>query len=144
MTFRTLQINERYSIVIGGICAITMVWAVCLLRDPLVTTITGIHSLAELAGGSITLSLWLVLACALSVVGMSTYQRHRWCIALLLPQQIMLLIAAAGQVNSMIIGQFADGTVRTSDFLMADQCPMVVMAVCHIVAMLKMAQYTQR
>lgn len=52
----------------------------------------------------------------------------------LLPQQTVLLLSAIGALGAMISGTFADGIVRSSAFLVADQAPVVVAAVLHTIS----------
>lgn len=52
----------------------------------------------------------------------------------LLPQQLVLICAAFGAVQCMITGTFADGVVRSTPFLVADQSPAVIAAVLHTLA----------
>lgn len=54
-----------------------------------------------------------------------------------LPQQFLLLLSAFGAIMCMKNGQFADGEARPRLFIIADQIPIVLIAILHSVAMFK-------
>ena len=54
----------------------------------------------------------------------------------LLPQQVLITLAAAGALVSIADSQFADGVVRSRYFIGADQCPIIISAVLHSAAVL--------
>lgn len=57
-------------------------------------------------------------------------------IALFLPQQAMLVVAAAGAVDAMQSGHYADGSARSHLFIIVDQLPVVLAAACHTLAII--------
>ena len=54
----------------------------------------------------------------------------------LLPQQVLITLAAAGATVAIVDSQFADGVIRSRYFIGADQSPIIIAAVLHSVAVL--------
>ncbi len=52
------------------------------------------------------------------------------------PQQFLLFISAIGVIQAMITGHFADGTVRSWQFIFVDQVYLVILCVGHAFAMI--------
>jgi hypothetical protein len=59
---------------------------------------------------------------------------------LMVPQQFLLFISAGGAIQAMVEGQFADGTIRSVYFLLADQSPAVLAAIGHTLAIVATAR----
>ncbi len=57
-----------------------------------------------------------------------------------MPQQILLMMSAAGAVESMWLGQFADGVLRPHTFIIADQIYSILAAIGHTVAIIMHAR----
>lgn len=77
----------------------------------------------------------LFLAAGLAALGF-------WCrkrvdnVLMLMPQQLLLYMSAGGAAEAILTGHFADGVIRSRAFLLADQCPMVLIAIFHTWAMM--------
>ena len=55
---------------------------------------------------------------------------------LFLPQQVFLLTAAIGSGTAAANGKYLDGTVRPSVFILADQLPIMLLALAYVVSVL--------
>jgi hypothetical protein len=58
---------------------------------------------------------------------------------LMLPQQTFVTVSAFGAIQAMLLGSYADGTIRSSWFIVGDQIPIVMLAVAHSVAVITRA-----
>ena len=54
-----------------------------------------------------------------------------------LPQQLVLLVSAFGALTAMATGTFADGALRPVSFIVADQSPIVLVTIFHILSVYK-------
>ncbi len=81
-------------------------------------------------------ALWGVALLALC----GLFTRTPWVVFLLMPQQILLMMSAAGAVESMWLGQFADGVLRPHTFIIADQIYSILAAIGHTVAIIMHAR----
>lgn len=116
-------------------------WAVLVAayRPPLHTT--PLHALYRLMGHSQpALASLLIIVATLALAGIFwRYDQPVRRIALLVPQQIVLGISAAGALRAMYLGRFADGAPRAHSFIMADQAPMVLAFATHSMTILFLA-----
>jgi hypothetical protein len=112
-----------------------LIWGVLLWRSdaPLgVTAIEALHRYTSLLGlGHYGLSVLVTTVAVLALIGTIVHPRHFY---LLMPQQIVLMMSAAGAVQAMWLGQFADEVLRPSAFIAADQMYTVLAALGHTVA----------
>ena len=109
------------------------IWGIVLLisADPLhVTAISGIVTLGFVSAPSAGV-LFLFVA-FLAYIGIVAPKPAGFFF--LLPQQLVLTCAAFGALESIIAGSFADGVIRSTPFLMADQSPAVLIALLHTLA----------
>lgn len=112
--------------------ALHLVWATLLLVTDAPQQTTAIYTLSQLFPNQYGLAIIL-----LAVAGCSTYGLLKKGsgitdrVLLLAPQQIVLGISAAGVARAMILGEFADGTARSSAFLIADQAPALLALFVH-------------
>jgi hypothetical protein len=98
--------------------------------------VCGVTPLSELSRIGGALPWLLVLAAILALIPVMRHCTTAIVVLCFLPQQAILIIAARTAVLAMLAGRFADGVVRTSEFLSADQVWPVVMAAMHFVALL--------
>lgn len=112
-------------------------WAIALFFDDSAAMATGIHSLERFI--SMPVLPWAIASAAtMALIGIFVYSP--WFLMLLLPQQFMLMISAAGAIDAISMEQFADGTMRPFWFVLADQCNSVFAAVWHTVAIIAHAR----
>lgn len=123
--------------------ALHTVWVITLLIGSPPKNVTGVHSLAELFPNRYGLAIILAVVAACATGGIF----HRAGLAkilLLTPQQLVLGLSAAGAVNAMIVGHFADGVARPQLFLVADQTPVVLALLVHSATILYLALLPDR
>lgn len=96
---------------------------------------TGVSAIHRYMGGS-PLFLAGVLACVAMLAFIGVLSRHPWIALLLVPQQILLMMSAAGAIDAVWLAQFADGITRPRAFIAADQCYSVLIAGGHTIALI--------
>jgi hypothetical protein len=89
---------------------------------------------------SLGLAAELYLGAAILAVYGMWFAPRRTRVWLLLPQQFLLLVSGFAALHAMILGQFADGVVRAHTFLIADQSPILLVAIFHTVALVRIAR----
>ena len=63
---------------------------------------------------------------------------NRLHLALVLPQQALLYIAAFGGLAAVLEGEYADGVTRPYEFILTDQLPIMLLALLHTLAVVEM------
>lgn len=117
-------------------------WAISLLDgdDPLGAT--PLHTLGVL--NRYALIVLLVVASAFALWSLAWPIRSRWGIAALVPQQILLLVSGGGSLRAIVESSYADGVLRPTAFIFADQMPVVLLAVIHTCALLWLILFEAR
>lgn len=109
------------------------IWAAALIYDS-PESITAMSIMATLFSRPVMIGL---LAGSSILAGFGIWSTATAAYLLMLPQQFLLFISAGAATKAMILGSFADGTVRSHWFLIADQAPAVLIATLHFVAFLQ-------
>lgn len=134
----------NYPIILSGIF-VQLVAAIALAFDSEVMTTTVIHALNAYMPRDHGITRWAVVSLLLAVSSLAFagfyFKRNIYTIFSLLPQQFVMFLCAGGAMKSMVSGVFADGTVRTSAFLMADQVPLLSIAIFHTWAVVLLARH---
>ncbi len=112
--------------------ALHTLWAAILLFDDAATNATAVHALFRYIHPPIFLSYVIFGAAFLAAIGIFT--NKPWIVAMLLPQQILLMMSAAGATEAIWLSQFADGVIRSRAFIAADQLYSILAAIGHTVA----------
>lgn len=121
------------SIMVSYAIVMHLVWAVILaFGDPGVTDATALNALSRFIHPIPVLIFSITAAALMAVWGMLT--SLPWVVLLLMPQQILLMMSAAGAFEAIWLGQFADGTIRPRDFIAVDQIYSILAAVGHTFA----------
>lgn len=126
-------IHTPYGLPLMGVwfaVCLHFIWAVTLLATESARKTTGIWALSQLFPNRYGLAflLLVVAGCATTSLFMRLSLAK---ILLLAPQQIFLGVSAAGAIRAMVLSHFADGVVRPTGFLVADQVPVVLALVVH-------------
>lgn len=109
-----------------------LIWSILLLVSDAPKSTTAIYTLSQLFPNRYGLSIVLVVVAGCALYGLFKHTSGVTDRVLLLaPQQLILGISAAGAIRAVALGQFADGTVRSSAFLLADQAPAVLALLVH-------------
>lgn len=83
----------------------------------------------------------MLIFCTLLAIVAFHFKRKWQTVMALLPQQILLFVSAAGAIEAIRIGAFADGVVRSHDFLLVDQCLSILLAFFHMWAIFLIMRY---
>jgi hypothetical protein len=125
-----------YLIVVFAIC-MHLVWGICILINPAIVGVTGIHTLSYIVDDATILGAILIVVAGLATIGIM--QKSLFAFVLLLPQQAVLFISSWGALVAMVTGQFADGVARPHTFLITDQCHLLICATLHFIAAMRKA-----
>lgn len=128
---RSISIMVLYAI------SLHLAWAILLLIDESAVNATAVNALFRYVHPPIVLAIAVASAALLALVAMVT--RPTWTLVLLLPQQILLMMSAAGAIEAIWSAQFADGVIRSSAFIAADQLYSVLAAIGHTFAIIMQA-----
>jgi|KBSSwiStaDraftv2_1062776.scaffolds.fasta_scaffold10139_18 hypothetical protein len=139
----------NYPIILFGI-VIQYVWAIALIWDQRVLDITtvapllprlhpfGEHSLYNSMDHHPAYR-WGIIVILVAIASISAmgffFDKKMHTLYALVPQQFVLCVSSVGAIHAMIVGHFADGTVRSNAFLFADQAPIVLLTIFHTWAM---------
>lgn len=115
--------------------ALNLGWSALLFIDPDLGGATPLHILVMFFGGPIPTAIILVLAAASGL----TYIRIRavsqdwseWLPVLLLPQMVLLWMSAVAGILAVLSKHYADGTIRPWPFILADQLPVMLLALLY-------------
>lgn len=125
----------RWHIIISFACALHLVQAIALYIDPAAVGVTSIFTIGRTLGVQLTVA---VLAVVAGLALWSQVLRSGPMKALLLlPQQVVLFISAAGALGYMYVSHFADGVVRPQAFIVADQSVTILLALGHAWALIE-------
>lgn len=129
---RLISIMVLYAI------ALHLTWAVLVANDASAVNATAVNALFKYVHDPSMVAWILVGAAGCATVGLFT--RVPWIVLLLIPQQIILMMSAAGAVEAIWLAQFADGVIRSRAFLAADQCYSIWAAIGHTIAIVAHAR----
>lgn len=121
-------------IMIGYAAALHIVWSVCIWVNPASAMVTSVSAVVKLFDYPSNAAVLFIVATAISLGALWFKFRMRWL--LLIPQQVVLLISAAGALSAMWVGHFSDGVARPSSFIVADQMYAVLTAIAYTVALI--------
>jgi len=117
-----------------------LVSAIALAWQPDVHYTTSIYILYLILPSDASLALFLAAASIAAIASFSARKKVE-TLLLLVPQQFLLFLCAGAAIHAIAVGEFADGTQRSSMFLLADQVPMILIAVFHSWAMVLILIY---
>jgi len=111
-------------------------WGILVLFSPDALGATPVALLDLLVPGDrIALGVMFLLVAAIALVGLwSKPGKVRQL--MFLPQQVFLLTAAIGCASAIARGQYLDGTPRPPLFILADQLPIILLAIAYVVSVL--------
>ncbi len=126
--------DHRYSVMVLFAVGLHLWWALMILIDQSALQATGLASIHRYIHSPALLTISLCFAASLAFIGLSI--RSPWAFVLLLPQQVLLMMSAAGAVEAMWIQQYADGVLRPFAFIAGDQIYSVLGAIGHTTAII--------
>lgn len=121
------------SIIVFSAVLLHLSWAGILLFDESATNATALNALHRYI--SLPKLPPIIAGAALCAVAAMLWP-SRWTLALLVPQQILLMMSAAGCAEAIWLSQFADGVVRARGFIAADQIYSIIVAIGHTLAII--------
>lgn len=77
----------------------------------------------------------LLISSTLAIYGLTRKERGPLALACLIPQQALMILSAVSALTCIVVSRYADGVVRPRDFIVIDQSPAIVAALCHTVAL---------
>lgn len=125
--------NRQISILVLCVIALHFWWAAIIFWDEAGLLATSVDSLYRYTLSPRLLVFVLIVSSVLASLRVAFPGTPWW---FLIPQQVLLLFSAAGSVEAMWLGQFADGVLRPHAFLMNDQIYSIVFAVGHTLAII--------
>jgi hypothetical protein len=145
MRLETISLGERWKALAGlripavlfltGVWyAVTLhvIWATLLFTGDDAKHATAVYTLARLFPAKTGLAIVLLFVAIMASYGLlKRTGPPGGRIMLLVPQQLVLGISAAGCVRAMWLGHFADGVTRPTAFLIADQAPAILALMAH-------------
>lgn len=118
-----------------------LMWAGLLIADVGAGGSTPVAILLRIFGGPVRATV--VLVAVASAAMCFPFVRYRMSAkamaAMLLPQQTVLLMSAGAGLWATSIGHYADGVIRPWGFILADQLPVILLALLYTVAVLEVA-----
>lgn len=130
------------SIMVLFAIALHIWWAAILIFDSSALHVNAIDALYRYISSLPLLIAVIICAATMATVGLFT--KIPWVLFFLIPQQALLMMSAAGAVESIYLGQFADGVLRPRAFIAADQFYSVLAACGHTIAIIAHARRTVR
>ncbi len=132
--------SNRYPIIVLYAIGLHLIQATALFASHATSGVTSVAAVESLLDGASFLTPYIFLAVAvMAAIGLMV-GRRRFTVALMLPQQFLLFIAAYGSLACILTGRFADGVERSSAFLLADQSPAILAAIGHTVAIVALIE----
>ena len=126
MWFYTNNMNKQISWTILYASFLFLLWGILLSVDPASFSTNPLGYFDVFFTRSFTIVLFFI-SFLLSIIAYKIRNRIITFL-LLLPQQILLLLASFSGILSSIRGQYIDGVVRPSLFIFADQLPVILLA----------------
>ena len=109
-----------------------LTWAVLLLSDGSVANTTPINETAQVFGRYGTAAAYAFMSLTTLYALWKDNTNPFW----LIPQTAILGAATAGGLAAVASGQYADGTARPWQFILADQLPTILLALFHLIAVI--------
>jgi len=129
---------QRYWI-IYYCCCLHLVWGLILLFNTSALNITAIHSMTSFFGldNHIALGIVCILFGIAAFVGaFERFKNTSLGLAMMTPQQFILMESAIGAIMAISHSCFADGVIRDRAFIGADQAPAILVALFHTCAII--------
>ncbi len=116
-----------------------LTWGVLLVFWPDSIGATPVAVFTRAVGSPVLVGITLWGVALMALVGMSrvTNGLHGWLRTVsLLPQQSVLLVSASASMQAVIEEEYADGTLRSWSFILADQLPALLLAAFYSIGIL--------
>lgn len=119
-----------------------LVWFTCLIfGGPDMQTLSALWVLASYIPNNLGLACLMGFSAVTSAVGALRGKRGPWGLIWAMPQQVVLIISAAGCVQEIITLRLPDGSVRTLPFVLGAVSIPIILAIFHTVALIEYYGY---
>jgi hypothetical protein len=119
--------------------AVHLITGVILIVNPDAGASTGPSSVVQLLFDSPLLAgVAMLIAAALAAAAHIYRPLGSWAF---LPQQLLLIVAAVGALVAVVMGNYADGVVRPTLFILTDQLLVMLLPIFHAVAIIFLRDY---
>jgi hypothetical protein len=127
------------ALVIFFAIVVHVITGVVLLVDPDAAASTGPSSVVQLLfDSSLLAGVAMLIAAALAIAAHFHRALRSWAYW---PQQMLLVVAAIGALVAVVMGTYADGTVRPTLFIATDQLPVMLLPFFHALAIIFSRDY---
>lgn len=133
--------KRQISILVLCVIAIHFWWAAVIFEDEAGLLATSVDSLYRYIRSPELLVFVLTISSCMALLKLVFAWVPWW---FLVPQQVLLLFSAAGAIEAMWLGQFADGVLRPHAFLMNDQIYPIILAMGHTLALITATNRSQQ
>jgi len=132
MLLERIRLNKRLIFYI--VAAMHFAWGIGLLisSKPLLTT--GISTIASFLHSFKLTGFVFLFAGLCGFIGVSKLFENTVNFFFFLPQQFLLMVSAICAVVCIYNGHFADGVIRSRDFIFVDQSALIALTIAHSVA----------
>lgn len=113
--------------IIVYVTALHIAWSVLVQIHGLSIEPTPLQTLATITGSTALLSLSLFVAAICAMLGAFAPKRFLG-LALMAPQQLLLVIMASGAAHAVAIGAYPDGYATWWVYILKDQLPILLLA----------------
>lgn len=128
--------HARAPIIILYAVTLHYVWSILGFFSPDAYNATALRAIFDLFGYYTPIPCFLVATSALIGLRMPA---NTTSLALMIPQQMLLMLSAFGAVHAIAAGHFADGVVRPQTFIASDQVPAIIAAIGHTISIVQRA-----
>lgn len=117
------------------LCAVALhfSWAISIVLDYHTLDSTPVHAIYKWLPYNHAVAL-LCFSVAVAAFFGAVSNSVKWALALLIPQQIVLLFSMAGVLEAFYLSQSADGIIRPIGFIVGNQIGLVWVCVMHTFA----------
>lgn len=114
-------------------------WGTAILIDEQSLTATALDALYRFLPYPVGLAIVLISTALMAMVGVFARAGGVRIALLLIPQQTIMMMTAAGAVEAMWLGHFADGVLRPHAYVFVSQVNYVIAALGHTLALISTA-----
>lgn len=114
-----------------------ILWGISIIFEPSASKITATAFLSEMFNSNLligTIYIIIGILASFSLFG----RPKKWKLIMALFQQALLIQSSFSALKCMIYGQFPDGVVRPTLFILADQSSIILAMILHSVALIRM------
>lgn len=139
MTPKEIAALPTHWAVIWYACVMHFIWGAALIVNIDAGNVTALSVAVRVFGGHFGAGAAMFGVALLALFGIVRFHasfEKVWCV---LPQQFMLVLSAGAATSAMVNSHFADGVTRPRAFIVADQIPAILIAIFHIIVVIRMA-----